>query len=65
MQQFEDTNRRFGHGLKGNSIENGRSTLTGLSRQQWLDEIGGEPLVGSGFESEEPESGFSHASEGR
>lgn len=63
MQQFEDMNRRFGNGFKSNSIENGRSTLTGLSHQQWLEEIGGEPLVGSGFENEEPETGFSHAGE--
>ena len=26
-----------------------------------LDEIGGEPLAGSGFETEEPEPGFSAA----
>lgn len=26
-----------------------------------IDEIGGEPLAGSGFETEEPEPGFSAA----
>ena len=28
-----------------------------------LDPIGGEPLAGSGFETEEPESGFSTTNE--
>jgi hypothetical protein len=28
-----------------------------------LDAIGGEPLAGSGFETEEPESGFSTTDE--
>jgi hypothetical protein len=28
-----------------------------------LDAIGGEPLAGSGFETEEPESGFSNTDE--
>ena len=28
-----------------------------------LDAIGGEPLAGSGFETEEPESGFSNTEE--
>lgn len=28
-----------------------------------LDAIGGEPLAGSGFETEEPESGFSTTNE--
>ncbi len=27
----------------------------------WIDAIGGEPLAGSGFETEEPEEGFSAA----
>ena len=27
----------------------------------WIDAIGGEPLAGSGFETEEPELGFSAA----
>jgi hypothetical protein len=29
-----------------------------------LDAIGGEPLAGSGFETEESESGFSNTDEG-
>ena len=35
-----------------------RDTLSAL-----LDAIGGEPLAGSGFETEEPESGFSYTDE--
>jgi hypothetical protein len=37
-----------------------------IQRDPWptsLDAIGGEPLAGSGFETEEPESGFSAADE--
>ena len=35
-----------------------RDTLSAL-----LDAIGGEPLAGSGFETEDPESGFSNTDE--
>jgi hypothetical protein len=37
-----------------------------IQRDTWsasLDAIGGEPLAGSGFETEEPESGFSTTNE--
>jgi hypothetical protein len=64
MQQLDDLNRRFGNRTKGTSIKNNQLMVTSPSPQESLDEIGGEPLVGSGFESEEPESGFSHAREG-
>jgi hypothetical protein len=47
MQQLDNLNRRLG-----------RQTLHSTSQQQRLDEIGGEPLIGSGFESEDPESEF-------
>jgi hypothetical protein len=33
------------------------------SGQRPLDDIGGEPLAGSGFENEEPESEFAPAGE--
>ena len=63
MKQFEEKNRRFRNSSISNSIESGRPKLTHLSYQQLLDEIGGEPLVGSGFESEEPEDGSYQAGE--
>lgn len=37
--------------------------LSSSSAQKSLDEIGGEPLAGSGFENEEPESEFAPAGE--
>ena len=58
MQQLDNLNRRLGSSSKGNSFKNGKQTLNSASQQQRLDEIGGEPLVGSGFESEDPESEF-------
>jgi hypothetical protein len=63
MQQLDDLNRRFGTGSKVSSIKNGKPTVSKPAHQKWLDEIGGEPLVGSGFESEEPENCFSQAGE--
>lgn len=61
MQQLDDLNSRHRNSSKGNSIKNGTPTVTTSAPQKSLDEIGGEPLSGSGFESEEPENGFSHA----
>jgi hypothetical protein len=63
MQQLDDLNRRLGNRTEGAAIKNSRLTVSSPSHQESLDEIGGEPLVGSGFESEEPESGFSYARE--
>ena len=65
MQQFDDLNRRLGNRTKGTSIKNSQLMVTSPSHQESLDAIGGEPLVGSGFESEEPETGFFHAGEER
>jgi len=37
-------------------MTNTRNVTTEVER--WLDAVGGEPLAGSGFEDEQPESGF-------
>ena len=58
MEQLDNLNRPLGSSSKGNSLKNGKQTLNNTAQQQRLDEIGGEPLVGSGFESEDPESEF-------
>ena len=58
MEQLDNLNRRLGNSAEGNSFKNGKRTLKSAPEQQRLDEIGGEPLVGSGFESEDPESEF-------
>jgi len=38
-------------------------TFFSASGQHLLDDVGGEPLAGSGFENEEPESEFAPAGE--
>jgi len=58
MEQLYNLNRRLRSSSKGNSLENGKQTPNSTAQQQRLDEIGGEPLVGSEFESEDPESDF-------
>jgi hypothetical protein len=59
MQKLDDNlSRRLRSISKGSSIKNGKPTLTSASHQNPLDEIGGEPLAGSGFENEAPEAGF-------
>jgi hypothetical protein len=55
--------RAVGALQEGNSFKNGKRTLDSASQQQRLIEIGGEPLVSSGFESEVPESEFERAGE--
>ncbi len=50
MPRLDDSNRR---------LENSFSASGQLS----LDDIGGEPLAGSGFENEEPESEFASPGE--
>jgi len=39
------------------------TALSSSPAQKSLDDIGGEPLAGSGFESEQPESEFAPAGE--
>ena len=41
-------------------MQNSRDFQRDLSAG-WIDAIGGEPLAGSGFETEEPDPGFSAA----
>jgi hypothetical protein len=61
MQKADNLNDRVGSGSEGSSIKNADPTLISVSHQQLLAEVGGEPLVGSGFENEEPETGFAQA----
>lgn len=63
MKRPDDLNRGFGNSAESNSIKNGTPKATNPAHQKSLEEIGGEPLGGSGFENEEPEDGFSHAGE--
>jgi len=49
MQRFDGLNRRPGDSLVADS---------NASCQLSLDDIGGEPLAGTGFENEEPGSEF-------
>jgi len=63
MQKFDDLKRRPNSGPVANSSADGAMASSNASDQQSLDDIGGEPLAGSGFENEEPESEFSPAGE--
>ena len=59
MQKFND--------LKSSPVANSSAdekvTSSNASGQRPLEDIGGEPLAGSGFENEEPESEFAPAGE--
>lgn len=59
MQRLDDLNQR----LRNSSGASGEVTFFSDSSQRSLDDIGGEPLAGSGFEDEEPESEFDSAGE--
>ncbi len=59
MQRFDDLNRR----LRNGSGAGGEVTFFSDSSQRSLGDIGGEPLEGSGFENEQPESEFAPAGE--
>jgi hypothetical protein len=63
MQRFDDLNRRLGNSSVASSSLGGKVTFFSASGQQSLDDIGGEPLAGSGFENEEPETEFAPAGE--
>ena len=63
MQSFDDLNRRLGNSSLANSSLCGKVTFFSASGQRSLDDIGGEPLAGSGFENEQPESEFASARE--
>ena len=59
MQRFDDLNRR----LRNGSGAGGDVTSFRASNERPLDDFGGEPLAGSGFEDEEPESEFAPSGE--
>jgi hypothetical protein len=59
MQRVDDLNRR----LRNGSGAGGELRFFSASSQRSLDDIGGEPLAGSGFEDEEPESEFAPSGE--
>jgi len=59
MQRLDDLNQRLERGSRvGRKL-----TFFSDSIQGSLDDIGGEPLEGSGFENEQPESEFDPAGE--
>ena len=59
MQRLDDLNQR----LRNGSGAGGELTFFSASSQRSPDDIGGEPLAGSGFENEQPESEFAPAGE--
>jgi hypothetical protein len=63
MQKFDDLKRRPKSSPVANSSADGKAASFNASGQRSLDDIGGEPLAGSGFENEEPESEFAPAGE--
>ena len=63
MQRFNDLKRRPNSSPVANSSADGKMASFNASGQRSLDDIGGEPLAGSGFENEEPESEFAPAGE--
>jgi hypothetical protein len=63
MQRFDDLNGPPGNSPMAGSSVGDKVTLFSASGQQSVDDIGGEPLAGSVFENEEPESEFAPARE--
>jgi hypothetical protein len=63
MQRFDDLKRRPNSSPVANSSADGKRASFNASGQRSLDDIGGDPLAGSGFENEEPESEFAPAGE--
>lgn len=63
MQRFDDLKQRPSSSPVANSSADGKMASFDASGQRSLDDIGGEPLDGSGFENEEPESEFAPAGE--
>jgi hypothetical protein len=61
MQKFNELKRRPDRSPMTNSNAGGKMASFSVSGQQSLDDIGGEPLAGSGFENQEPECGFAPA----
>ena len=65
MQGFNDLKRRPNSSPVANSSADGKTASFNASGQRSLDDIGGEPLAGSGFENEKPESDFAARAEER
>ena len=63
MQRFDDLNGQPGNSPMAGSSVGDKVTFFSASGQHLLDDVGGEPLAGSGFENEEPESEFAPAGE--
>ena len=63
MEKFNDLKRRPSSSPVANSSADGKTASFNVSGQRSLDNVGGEPLAGSGFENEEPESEFAPAGE--
>ena len=63
MQKFNDLKRRPNSSPVANSRADGKMASFNASGHRPLDDIGGEPLAGSEFENEEPESEFAPAGE--
>ena len=63
MQKSNDLKHRPNSSPVDNSSADGKMASLNASGQPSLGDIGGEPLAGSGFENEEPESEFAPAGE--
>ena len=63
MQKFNDLKRRPDSSPGFSSSAGEKMTLFNTSDQRSLDDVGGEPLAGTGFENEEPESELAPAGE--
>jgi hypothetical protein len=63
MQKSNDFTRRPNSSQVANSSGQGGVASFNASGQRSLDDIGGEPLAGSGSENEEPESDVAPAGE--
>ena len=63
MARLNDLSRRPDGGPVVNSSASAKMKVPKTFGQRSLDEVAGEPLAGSGFENEEPESEFVPAKE--
>jgi hypothetical protein len=63
MEKFNGLRRRPSNSPVADSSADGKMLSFNASGQRPLEDIGGEPLAGSGFENEEPESEFAPAEE--
>jgi hypothetical protein len=63
MQKFNDLKHRPNSSLVADSSADGKMASLNASGQTSLGDIAGEPLAGSGFENEKPESEFAPAGE--